>query len=85
LPEPGFLELFPPEQITPLRTIMRCFDAVAHFEDVEEEDWVRSEKSGEIVEGNLQDLIWLPSPERPPQSEYLNEEGMKPDPLHNEG
>jgi 15-hydroxyprostaglandin dehydrogenase (NAD) len=38
LPEPGFLELFPPEQITPMSTIMRCFDAVSDFEDVEKDD-----------------------------------------------
>ncbi|KAL1586472.1 hypothetical protein WHR41_05338 [Cladosporium halotolerans] len=77
LPEPGFLELFPPEQITPMSTIMRCFDAISHFEDVEKDDWVQTGKNGEIIEGNLQDLIWHPSPERPPQSEYLNEDGMK--------
>jgi 15-hydroxyprostaglandin dehydrogenase (NAD) len=77
LPEPGFLDLFPPEQITPMSTIMRCFDAVADFEDVEKDDWVQKGSSGDIVEGNLQDLIWHPSPERPAQSEYLNEDGMK--------
>jgi NAD(P)-dependent dehydrogenase (short-subunit alcohol dehydrogenase family) len=77
LPEPGFLELFPPEQITPMSTIMRCFDAVSDFEDVEKGDWVQKGKSGDIVEGNLDDLIWHPPPERPAKSEYLNEEGMK--------
>jgi 15-hydroxyprostaglandin dehydrogenase (NAD) len=77
LPEPGFLELFPPEQITPMSTIMRCFDVISQFEDVEEEDWVQKGKSGELVEGNLQELIWHPSPERSAQSEYLNEDGMK--------
>lgn len=77
LPEPGFLELFPPEQITPMRTIMRCFDVISQFEDVENEDWIQKGKSGELVEGNLQELIWHPSPERSAQSEYLNEDGMK--------
>lgn len=77
LPEPGFLELFPPEQITPMSTIMRSFDAVSEFENVDKEDWISTGKSGEIVEGNLQDLIWHPLPERPTQSEYLNEDAMK--------
>lgn len=77
LPEPGFLDMFPPEQITPMSTIMRCFDAISDFEDVEDEDWVRSGKSGEIVEGNLQQLIWHPWPARPEASEYLSDENMK--------
>lgn len=77
LPEPGFLELFPPEQITPMSTIMRSFDVISEFENVEKEDWVSSGKSGEIVEGNLQELIWHPAPERPAASEYLNEDAMQ--------
>lgn len=77
LPEPGMLDMFPPEQITPMSTIMRSFDAISQFEDVGKEDWIRTGKSGEIVEGNLQDLIWHSTPDRPAQSDYLNEEGMK--------
>lgn len=77
LPEPGFLAMFPPEQITPMSTIMRCFEAVSQFEGVGTKDWIQSGKSGEIVEGNLQDLIWHATPVRPAQSAYVNEEGMK--------
>jgi 15-hydroxyprostaglandin dehydrogenase (NAD) len=77
LVEPGFLELFPPDQITPMSTIMRCFDVISQFEDVEEEDWITKGRSGELVEGNLKQLIWHPPPERVAQSEYFDEDGMK--------
>jgi 15-hydroxyprostaglandin dehydrogenase (NAD) len=75
--DPGFLELFPPDQITPMSTIMRCFDIISQFEDVEKEDWIQKGKSGELVEGNLKQLIWHAPPERVAQSKYFNEDGMK--------
>ena len=62
---PGLVENLPPSQITPMSTIMRCFDAVADLADFNNEGWVEQGRTGESVEGNLQNLIWHYAPERP--------------------
>jgi 15-hydroxyprostaglandin dehydrogenase (NAD) len=61
----GLLEKLPPDQITPMSTIVRCFDALADLGDGRHEDWVERGRTGETVEGNVQDLIWHYPPERP--------------------
>ncbi|KAF4633701.1 hypothetical protein G7Y89_g4413 [Cudoniella acicularis] len=62
---PGLLEKLPPEQITPMSTILRCFDAVAELGGVGREDWVEKGCVGETVEGNVGELIWHSPPKLP--------------------
>ncbi|KAJ9610297.1 hypothetical protein H2200_005074 [Cladophialophora chaetospira] len=62
---PGLLDVIPPNQITPMSTILRCFDALGDFGDVGHDDWVEQGRMGETVEGNVQDLIWHHPPVRP--------------------
>lgn len=62
---PGLLDKLPPDQITPMSTILRCFDTLAHLSHVENEDWVEQRRTGETVEGNVQVLIWYNPPEQP--------------------
>jgi NAD(P)-dependent dehydrogenase (short-subunit alcohol dehydrogenase family) len=63
--QPGLLGKLPPDQITPMSTILRCFDTLADLGHVENEDWVEQRRTGETVEGNVQDLIWYNPPEQP--------------------
>lgn len=70
----GLVGRLPPAQITPMDTIMRCFDAVADLADFSEDDWVERGKSGETVEGNVGDLIWH-YPPRPQQQKQHQMEG----------
>ncbi|KAK4579877.1 hypothetical protein LTR86_000078 [Recurvomyces mirabilis] len=77
LAPPGLLEQFKEEQLTPMETMLRCFSALADFENVGKADWVESGKNGETVEGNLTDLIWHQPPQPPPEKSYQDEEGQK--------
>ncbi len=61
----GLMDKLPPDQVTPMSTIIRCFDTLADFGDVVHEDWVERGRTGETVEGNVQELIWHYAPERP--------------------
>lgn len=61
---PGLVNKLPPDQITPMSTIIRCFDVLADLADVSREDWVQRGKTGETVEGNGDELIWHHPPER---------------------
>ncbi|KAI7968203.1 hypothetical protein EIK77_010373 [Talaromyces pinophilus] len=61
----GLVEKLPAAQITPMSTIIRCFDAVADLGDFNKENWVEQGRTGEIVEGNVQELIWHHVPQRP--------------------
>ncbi|TKA83031.1 hypothetical protein B0A55_00830 [Friedmanniomyces simplex] len=76
LAPPGLLEQFTEDQFTPMSTMMRCFSALADFDDVGKEDWVEKGKSGETVEGNLDELTWHQPPGRPDEASYINEEGQ---------
>lgn len=77
LAPPGLLESFTEEQFTPMSTIMRCFSELADLENVADESWVEKGKSGETVEGNLDELIYHTAPQRATTSSYQNEEGTK--------
>lgn len=60
-----------------MSTMLRCFDELADFDKVGDEDWVEKGMSGETVEGNLDKLIWHKAPPRPDTASYHNEEGVK--------
>ena len=55
---------------------MRAFSELGDFEDVADEDWVEKGKSGETVEGVMQDLIWHKPVQRPSSSTFGNQEGL---------
>lgn len=61
----GLIDRLPGGQVTPMSTILRCFDAVADFGGVGKEDWVEQRCTGETVEGNVDNLIWHHPPTRP--------------------
>lgn len=61
---PGLVTKLPADQITPMTTIMKCFDALADLGDVAREDWVDRGRAGETVEGNVHELIWHSLPQR---------------------
>ena len=77
LAPPGLLESFRPEQLTPMRTMLRCFSELADLENASAEDWVENGRIGEVVEGNLEELVWHPTPSRPQASSYMDEKGMQ--------
>nr|OQO19687.1 hypothetical protein B0A51_10702 [Rachicladosporium sp. CCFEE 5018] len=77
LAPPGLMDNFSEKQITPMSTIMRCFEQLNKFEEVGEEDWTSSGLTGATLEGNLGDVITHEAPSRPESSEYLDEEGEK--------
>lgn len=58
-------EKLPAGQLTPMETIIRCFDAVALLGGAAKEDWVESGPNGETVEGNGVELVWHHPPTRP--------------------
>ncbi|EXJ75332.1 uncharacterized protein A1O5_02028 [Cladophialophora psammophila CBS 110553] len=60
----GLLDKLLPGQITPMSTILRCFDTLADLRDVGKEDWVERGPAGETLEGNVQDLIWHYPPDK---------------------
>lgn len=73
----GLMDSFSQDQVTPMSTIIRCFDAFASFADVGKEDWVDTGRTGEVVEGNLGDLIWHEAPSRPASSSYMDKKGLE--------
>ncbi|KAJ9637406.1 hypothetical protein H2204_004830 [Knufia peltigerae] len=62
---PGLVSKLPPDQITPMSTIMKCFDACADLAEVGNQDWVERGRTGETVEGNVHEMIWHTPPQRP--------------------
>lgn len=60
-----------------MSTILRAFSDLADLDHVAQPDWVEKGKNGEVVEGNLQELIYHPAPERPSMSEHMNAEEMR--------
>lgn len=60
------------EQVTPMDTIMRCFEELALLSQSTDADWVNRGYNGRVVEGNLKDLIWHDPPARPAQSKYAS-------------
>ncbi|KAF7186925.1 Short-chain dehydrogenase/reductase ascJ [Pseudocercospora fuligena] len=77
LPPSGLMENFSQEQITPMSTILRCFSELADLEKSVDGNWVQSGRNGDVVEGNLDRLIYHPAPERPQSSSYVNPKGME--------
>ncbi|KIM96999.1 hypothetical protein OIDMADRAFT_32881 [Oidiodendron maius Zn] len=61
---PGLLDKLPLDQITPMSTMVRCFDELADLGEVERDDWAEKGRLGETVEGDVQDLIWHYPPPR---------------------
>ena len=57
LAPPGLMDNFNEAQVTPMSTMMECFSELASLERVGEADWVEKGRSGEVVEGNIKDLI----------------------------
>jgi 15-hydroxyprostaglandin dehydrogenase (NAD) len=62
------LDRLPADQITPMGTIIECFDACADLANAQQPEWVQSGPSGETVEGNVAKLIWH-QPPIPPGAE----------------
>jgi 15-hydroxyprostaglandin dehydrogenase (NAD) len=76
----GLMDNFSEAQITPMSTIMRCFDEFAQFKHVGKEDWTSKGRSGDVIEGNLQELIEHKAPTRPEDKnggDYDDEKGLK--------
>ncbi|OAL40402.1 hypothetical protein AYO20_00138 [Fonsecaea nubica] len=59
----GFLDKLLPGQITPMSTVLRCFDTVADLAGIAKDDWVERGPAGETLEGKVHDLIWHYPPE----------------------
>ncbi|KAK0347301.1 hypothetical protein LTR91_010329 [Friedmanniomyces endolithicus] len=76
LAPPGLLDSFTEDQITPMSTMMRCFSELADFDRVGDAGWVERGKSGETVEGNLEELTWHQAPGKPEGASYINDEGQ---------
>lgn len=77
LPPPGLMDHFTQEQLTPMSTILKVFSELADLDGVGDPGWVERGKNGEVVEGNIQELIYHPAPSRPTSSSHMNVEGMK--------
>ena len=75
LAPPGLLEQFGEEKFTPMSTIMRCFSELADLENVRDEDWVEKGKTGETVEGNIEELIYHTPPIRAEANSVHDEAG----------
>lgn len=75
---PGLVERLPADQITPMNTIIKCFDECADLAGVAAEDWVERGRTGETVEGNVHELIWHTPPQRPQggNSKFVRESGV---------
>lgn len=61
----ALVRALPQDQLTPMETVMRCFEEVADLAGVGDTDWVRSGRSGDTVEANVNDLIWHQPPAPP--------------------
>ncbi|KAI7087175.1 NAD(P)-binding protein [Hortaea werneckii] len=77
LAPPGLLESFKPEQLTPMETMLRGFVELGDLDGVVKADWVSTGRTGDVVEGNMQELIWHEAPEKPAASSYMDERGMQ--------
>lgn len=69
--------LIPPNQITPMETIVRCFDEIADLSrlgEMGEKAWVEGGRAGDVVEGNGHELIWH-EPPAPKQGGGLGGDG----------
>lgn len=58
LAPPGLLDNYPKEALTSMDTIMRAFDALGKFDQVEEEGWGGSAPHGQIVVGKGRDIYF---------------------------
>ncbi|GAB7363450.1 hypothetical protein MBLNU230_g3724t1 [Neophaeotheca triangularis] len=76
LAPPGLMESFGQEQITPMSTIMRCYEELADLANVGDAEWVKGGLKGETVEGSLGELIWHREPETD-EASYTDQEGQK--------
>ncbi|OAP64850.1 hypothetical protein AYL99_00822 [Fonsecaea erecta] len=74
----GLLDKLLPGQITPMSTVLRCFDTVADLASVTNEDWVERGPAGETLEAKVHDLIWHSPPER---SQGAKVESITADPV----
>jgi len=74
----GLVEKLPPDQITPMSTIIQTFDALADFGNVGDENWVEVGLVGETVEANVHELIWHKPPQRAPgtTNKFVRENGI---------
>ncbi|KIX94737.1 uncharacterized protein Z520_09427 [Fonsecaea multimorphosa CBS 102226] len=72
---PGLVSKLPPDQITPMSTIIQCFDALVDFARAGDDDWVQRGKTGQTVEGNGEELIWHHPPE-PKGGKFVRETGV---------
>jgi 15-hydroxyprostaglandin dehydrogenase (NAD) len=52
----GLLESYPKEALTKMETLMRAFDALGRFDEVETEGWGGQEPNGQVVEGRGDDI-----------------------------
>ncbi|KIV82378.1 hypothetical protein PV11_04496 [Exophiala sideris] len=71
----GLISKLPPDQVTPMSTIIRAFEELADLANVGDEDWVEKGKNGETVEGNVDELIWHHPPERR-SGKFVRETGV---------
>ncbi|KXT02585.1 hypothetical protein AC578_10675 [Pseudocercospora eumusae] len=71
LPPPGIMDNFSQDEITPMSTILKCFSELADLEKSVGAEWVERGRNGEVVEGNLEKLIYHPAPEKPPISKGM--------------
>lgn len=77
LAPPGLLQHFKQEQLTPMETILKAFSELADPDGVDRADWVESGKTGEVVEGNVGELIYHAAPSRSDESSHMNDEAMR--------
>lgn len=75
---PGLIEKLPTDQITPMKTILRCFNELADLANAGDKNWVTQGRVGETVEGNVRDLIWHhpPEPHTSKKGRFDREEGV---------
>jgi NAD(P)-dependent dehydrogenase (short-subunit alcohol dehydrogenase family) len=74
---PALIDNIPEDQITPMSTVLRGFDALADFDGVAKDDWVETGPSGDTVEANIQKLIWHYYPPQPQPPQAVAEAGVK--------
>ncbi|OAL38896.1 hypothetical protein AYO20_01647 [Fonsecaea nubica] len=77
---PGLAIKLGPDQLTPMSTVIRCFDALADFArvdavDDDNVDWVSRGKTGETVEANGEEFIWH-QPPQPQGGKFMREAGV---------
>lgn len=74
----GLLERFGEGEITPMETILRCYDELADLQGIGEEGWVKGGLRGKVVEGTLGELVWHEEAGKEEErASYVNEEGLK--------